>query len=519
VRIASSSGLGRHVAWEAVDARGERLAATLRRVGMGTEWPVVIVGDTSLALTVAVRAALGSGRTLAVLAPPGRRRSLEELRRQLRTVAPALVLCDPDLVPAVQAAMPATREIGRVGALQALALDDTVAPVEHRDASILQFTSGTTGEPRAVIVSAANLLANVEGVVDRTGFDSARDRILSWLPLYHDMGLIGMLVLAMLRGIDLVLASPSAFAGQPALWSRWCSWAEATVVCAPQFAYSLAARKGIPRSVDLSRVRLALNGSEPVDPTGVERFIAAAAGAGFDANAMCCVYGLSEATLAVTIPSPGSGMTTDRVGPEMAEYRDPATLPGRSIDVARLGTALDGHALRVLDDTGKDAGTDRLGTIHVQGPSVTAGFWREPGTRAPDAWLNTGDLGYIGAHGELVVCGRRSDIVIVGGRNYSPIAIEIAAAAVQGVRPGGVAAFGTQELDYGTNTLVVVAEVKAPGAASPSEIRAAVMDAVGLVPRDVVLAPAGSLPKTTSGKVRRARSRELYEAGTFATSN
>jgi fatty-acyl-CoA synthase len=333
------------------------------------------------------------------------------------------------------------------------------------------------------------------------------------------MGLIGLLGAPMTAGFELVLGAPQDFLSRPACWMEWLSEFGATVTGGPNFAYALAARslRRLER-LDLSRWRLALNGAEPIDPAAVEGFLAAGAAHGLDPRSAFCVFGMAEATLAVTFPEPGTGMTVDTVDQRVLETdRYAAPVAGDRTEAVRrlpfLGRPLRGLDLRVCDpDTGATMHPREVGEIEIRGASVTPGYYRHEGATADadgDGWLRTGDLGYL-VDGELVVCGRLKDVIIVGGRNVFPEDVERAVAAVDGVRPGNVIAFGT-EGRKGREALVVVAETKIEtGTALREAVATRVADAVGVPPEDVVLVRPGTLPKTSSGKLQRSLCRARY---------
>jgi fatty-acyl-CoA synthase len=334
------------------------------------------------------------------------------------------------------------------------------------------------------------------------------------------MGLIGLLGAPMLMGFDLVLASPQDFLAAPALWMEWMAEFGATVTAGPNFAYALAARAlGRLDRLDLSRWRLALNGAEPIDPSAVEKFLAAGAEHGVDPRAAFCVFGMAEATLAVTFPSPGTGMRVDAVDQRVLEtdqYAAPVDPDGADSSVRRLprlGRPLDGLDLRITDPTtGQSMRNREVGEIELRGSSIAPGYYGNPRATAATHrgdWFRTGDLGYI-VDGELVVCGRLKDVIIVGGRNVFPEDVERAAETVDGVRAGNVIAFGT-EGRRGREAVVVVAEAKLDEAGRVREaLVARVTDAIGVPPEDVVLVRPGTLPKTSSGKPQRSLCRRRY---------
>jgi fatty-acyl-CoA synthase len=363
---------------------------------------------------------------------------------------------------------------------------------------------------------------NLDAMAEAATLDPDGDVLVSWLPLYHDMGLIGLLGEPMTRGLDLVLAAPQDFLASPGRWMTWMSTYRGTVTAGPNFSYALATRslrRLAPHTLDLSRWRIALNGAEPVDASAVEAFVDAAMPQGLDPRSVFTVFGMAEATLAVTFPPPRSGLTVDAVDRDILEHERLAVpvevagaAPGRVRRLARLGRAIPGLQIRIVDPETGDVMREReAGELEIRGNSVTPGYYKKPAaTQAAlhDGWLRTGDLGYI-ADGDLVVCGRLKDVIIVGGRNVFPEDVERAVGEVDGVRAGNVIAFGVERRS-GREGIVVVAETRD---ADVLTVRAAVAnrvrDAVGLPP-EVVLVTPGTLPKTSSGKLQRSLCRFRY---------
>jgi len=317
-----------------------------------------------------------------------------------------------------------------------------------------------------------------------------------------------------------VLASPQDFLAAPARWMEWMAEFGATVTAGPNFAYALAARalRRLDR-LDLSRWRLAVNGAEPIDPNAVEAFLAAGARHGLDPGAAFCVFGMAEATLAVAFPTPGAGMQVDTIDQRVLEtdrYAAPVNGGGDDGNVRRLprlGRPVPGLEMRICDSSTGQAMQDReVGEVELRGSSITPGYYDNPDATAASHrgdWFRTGDLGYV-VDGELVVCGRIKDVIIVGGRNVFPEDVERAAESVEGVRAGNVIAFGT-EGRRGREAVVVVAETKHDEIAPiRAAVAARVTDAVGVPPEDIVLVRPGTLPKTSSGKPQRSLCRRRY---------
>ena len=502
------------------DARGMAVALQARGVGPGSH--VALLGATTRPFVTAVQATWLAGATVVVLPLPMRLASIEDFVAQTRRLIvhadAQIVVIDAQLSefldpqPGDPPIVPLEELRGAPGAYE--------RPLEDPDAlAILQFTSGATADPKGVMVPHRCMTANLDAAVDATGLDPD-DKVVSWLPLYHDMGLIGLLGAPMTYGIDLVLASPQDFLAAPVRWMEWMAEFGATATAGPNFAYALAAR-ALRRldCLDLSRWRLALNGAEPIDPDAVESFLAAGARHGLNPGVAFCAFGMAEATLAVTFPTPGAGMQVDAVDQRVLETdryaapADPAVTDSAVRRLPRLGRPLRGLDLRVCDPTTGQAMRDReVGEVELRGSSITPGYYGNAKATA-DAkrgeWFRTGDLGYV-VDGELVVCGRLKDVIIVGGRNVFPEDVERAAETVEGVRAGNVIAFGT-EGRRGREAVVVVAETKLDSiTAIRDAVAARVTDAVGVPPEDVVLVRPGTLPKTSSGKPQRSLCRQRY---------
>ncbi len=399
---------------------------------------------------------------------------------------------------------------------------------EGSDPAFIQYTSGSTGAPKGVLLTHENLLANIRAI--NLGLQARGDDVgVSWLPLYHDMGLIGAWLFPMCRGIPVAIMSPLSFLGRPERWLWAIHRRRATLSAAPNFAYELCLRKIRDEELeglDLSSWRCALNGAEPVLPSTLRRFAERFAGYGFRREALLPVYGLAENTVGLSIPPPGRGPRIDRVQRQAFEAEgraEPAREADRSaLEFASEGSPLPEHEVRIVDDEGAPLPERRLGRLVFRGPSMTPGYYRKPEATAaitlPGGWLDSGDLGYL-VNGEIHIAGRRKDLIIKGGRNLVPHEIEEAAAGATGVRRGCVVAFGVANPMQGTESVVVVAETRetrGEGLRSiENSVRELVDTIVGVPPDTVVLVPPGSVPKTSSGKIRRAATKELYVAGTL----
>ncbi len=395
------------------------------------------------------------------------------------------------------------------------------------DIAFLQYTSGSTGDPKGVVLTHANLLANLRAMGEAVGV-SASDVFVSWLPLYHDMGLIGAWFGSLYFGMPLVLMSPLVFLARPVRWLRAIARHRGTLSPAPNFAYDLCARKLAEaelQGLDLSSWRLALNGAEPVSAATLTAFADRFAPYGLSATALTPVYGLAECSVGLAFPPLGRGPRIDLIERE-ALVRRRIALPAAdaalaSMRVAACGRALPRHEIRIVDEDGGELPDRQVGHLQFRGPSATAGYFRNPS--ATDAlwrhgWLDSGDLAYT-VEGEIYLTGRVKDLIIRGGRNLYPYELEQAVGNLPGIRRGCVAVFASSEPLSASERLIVLAETREEDLPAREALRQrineAALDVVGLPADEVVLLPANSVLKTSSGKIRRNASREAFERGSL----
>jgi 1-acyl-sn-glycerol-3-phosphate acyltransferase len=389
------------------------------------------------------------------------------------------------------------------------------------DIALLQYTSGSTGAPKGVTLTHANLLENIRSIRAGVGVD-ANDVAVSWLPLYHDMGLIGAWFVPLVAGVPLVVMSPLEFLSRPERWLRAIHAHRGTISPAPNFAYELCVRKIADKDIeglDLSSWRAALNGAEPVSADTMERFAARFEKYGFRREALLPVYGLAEATLGVSAAIFG-GYRLDQIDRGRFESEGTAvpSARGATLGFVSAGKPLPNVQVRIVTSDGKDAGERREGRLWLRSPAATSGYYRNPdATRElirEAGWLDSGDLAYL-ADGEIYITGRAKDLIIKAGRNMCPHEIEDVAGRVPGVRTGCVVAFGAPDARSGTERVVVAAEVRnfSEAARISADITRAVNEAMGVPPDVVELIPPQSIPKTSSGKLRRNETRQLYLDG------
>ena len=519
------------VAWRQIHDEARAVGAALQARGLVPGDHVAILGSTSRSLMTIIQGCWLSGIASMVLPLPMRMASLdafvESTRARIQHGDAKLVLID-DMLAEFYAAGPGDPPIERMGAVMPGAGRPTADRLEipandPERLIVLQYTSGSTSEPKGVMIPDRVLTANIDAscAAAELGPDEV---MVSWLPLYHDMGLVGFLSIPMTNGCQLIQAAPQDFMAHPGNWMQWISDHGGTATAGPNFAWVLATR-ALKRmeGLDLSRLTLALSGAEPVDPAAVEAFVEAASRFGFDPGGVFPAFGMAEVAIGGAFPARHRGLVTDDVDREALE-RDRIAKPVANsspadydADTVRrlpvLGRPVPDLEMRIVDpDTRADLAERHVGELLIRGTSVTPGYYKRPDATAAlfaDGWLCTGDLGYM-LDGELVLCGRIKDIIIVGGRNVFPEDIERAVGGLDGVRAGNVIAFGVDGYK-GKETVVVVAEVRTEDPASVRDaIHKRTIDVCGLPPRDVMLVRAGTLPKTSSGKLQRAKCREQY---------
>ena len=434
---------------------------------------------------------------------------------------------------------------GRAPELRAImTVDELAAPspgtldvaVEPDDLAFLQFTSGSTSRPKGVMVTHENLAANSEAfMVHGLGKDSSFDKGVSWLPLFHDMGLIGFVVGPLFTNIPCVFLPTASFVRTPRVWLDTIHKHRGTITYAPNFAYALVAKRLKDKDVaelDLSCLRIAGCGAEPIQAKSLRDFADKVRPGKFDPSAFLPSYGMAEATLAVTFVPRKIGLRTDAVDAKALTVGDATPVArgdaGASTGAQELvdcGRAFPDHEVAIIDEQGHILGDRRVGQIVTRGPSVTRGYYDEPeltkesfhplspSDNARETWLHTGDLGYL-VDGHLFVCGRLKDIIIIRGRNYYPTDIEWAISELPGVRRGNVVAFGV-EVD-GEEQLVIAAEAHQSDAAGLLDaITSAIASQIGLSVHKVEIVPQGSLPRTSSGKPQRRKTKQMFLDGTL----
>jgi fatty-acyl-CoA synthase len=515
--------------WAQVHEQARAVAGGLVGHGLAPGDAVAVLAAAPASIGPAVQAVWLAGGSVTMLHQPTPRSDLalwaEDTVRVLNMIGSKLVLLgEPfgQLGPVLEEHGIGYRLITDLGSGTPL---ESFVEVDEDAPALLQLTSGSTADPKAVRITHGNLLENITAMGRRAELDPANDIMVSWLPMFHDMGMVGFYTTPMTFGIELVKVTPVEFLTAPLLWAKLISDYRGTITAAPNFAYALLGRRlsGVDNDdeYDLSTLRIALNGAEPIDEKAVAAFVAAGARFRMPAECVFPAYGMAEGTLAISFASPMIGLRLDHVNAVALEEENKAVpVPADTPEADRrtfaiLGPPLDGFEARIVStSTGEVRGPREVGEIQVKGASVTPGYLTVDGplaTQDEEGWLATGDLGYL-VDGEIVICGRAKDVIILAGRNIYPTDIERAATSVDGVRAGNAVAV---RLDAGTRRerFAVVVESRFANDADKvktlrKEVGARVFEAVNARPSAVLVLPAGTLPKTPSGKLRRAAAGE-----------
>jgi 1-acyl-sn-glycerol-3-phosphate acyltransferase len=529
VYLRDGDGPAEVVTYGRLFAEASAVAGGLRDDGVRPGDTVALMLPTGFDFLRAFQGILLAGAVPVPIYPPVRLDRLDEYAERQGAILAnaevrALVTIDRarGVAGILKPAVPTLRRVTTAGDLAGRGAAVATPTSKGADAAFIQYTSGSTGHPKGVLLTHDNLLANIRAI--GRGIDvRPTDVGVSWLPLYHDMGLIGTWLFCMHQGLPVDIQSPLSFLSRPERWLWAIHERRATLSPAPNFAYELCARR-IPdqaiEGLDLSSWRVALNGAEPVSPDTIERFAQRFERYGFRREAMMPVYGLAESSVALAFPPVGRGPKVTRVRREPFERDRRVEVADDGLPFVSTGTALDEHEIRLVDDAGNEVGDDRVGRLQFRGPSATSGYYRQPEATAAitreGGWLDSGDLAF--RHdGELHIAGRSKDLIIKGGRNLVPQEIEELVGNVAGIRRGCVVAFGAPHEALGTERLVVVAETRSTDAARrdalAAEVTARVADAIGVPPDAVELVRPGDVPKTSSGKVQRQATRTLYLQG------
>jgi fatty-acyl-CoA synthase len=511
--------------WRQVHERARQVAGGLAAAGVDHGDAVAVLAGQPVEIAPAAQGIWMRGGSLTMLHQPTPRTDLQRWAAETTAVinmidATAVVVSDPFM-----AAAPLLSQLGMpVLTIDKLLDSRSIDPVETDDADValLQLTSGSTGSPKAVQISHRNVVSNAEAMFIGANVDPESDVIVSWLPCFHDMGMTGYLTVPMYFGVELVKVTPMDFLRDALLWAKLIDKYRGTMTAAPNFAYTIFAkrlrRQARPGQFDLSTLRWALSGAEQVEPADVEDLCEAGAPFGLRPEAIVPAYGMAETTVAVSFTDCGRGLMVDEIDADLLAvlHRAVPASRGKTRRLASVGRPLKGLEARIIDQDGDVLPTRGVGVIQVRGEPVTLGYTTNAGFIAAqdqEGWYDTGDLGYVTETGNVVVCGRVKDVIIMAGRNIYPADIERAACRVQGVRPGCAVAV---RLHAGHPRETFAVAVESNVWESPAEVRRVerqvaheVVAEVDVRPRNVVVLEPGMIPKTPSGKLRRAHALAL----------
>lgn len=537
-----------HILYQASDERSEpiayaglmagaaKVAGMLAREGLNPGDRVAVMLPTGPEYFYSFFGILTAGGVPVPIYPPARPQQIEDhLQRHARILRNAGA--------SLMITVPAARTVGRLLRAQVPAMQEVLTleqldgseplaePVRVRpdDIAFLQYTSGSTGDPKGVILTHADLLANIRAMGQAVEA-SSDDVFVSWLPLYHDMGLIGAWLGSLYYGMPLISLSPLAFLAKPLRWLQAIDRHRGTLSAAPNFAYELCLSRVSDAKLDeldLGSWRWAFNGAEPVSPRTLRGFAERFARCGLRPEAIAPVYGLAEAAVGLAFPPGGRGPRIDCIDRRrFAQSEHALQLPcddPAATEVVACGRPLPGYRVRVVDGRGQQLPERHEGLLQFQGPSATRGYFRNPEATArliQDGWHDTGDRAYL-AGGDIHLTGRVKDLIIRGGRNIYPYELEQAVGEIRGVRKGCVAAFAAEDPKSGSERLVVVAETREKDPARSGNLERAIRerasDVLGLPPDEVVLVPPRAVLKTSSGKLRRGATRDAYLANRLQT--
>lgn len=527
---AGAHGAGRTMSRTELVEVGARLAQHFRHLGVAPGDTILVGLGTGPALLGTILGAWFADATIACMAPLGPlgRKSLSVpwVKQILDTIRPTVLVAEAPMLNAVRDTGPGQPVLQGPDDLPlgGRAQPDVCRP-RADGLAVIQLSSGSTGVPHGIRVTHRALMKNVKAIAERIGVERS-DRFLSWLPLHHDMGLVGGLFLPLVEQLPLHLLPTETFVRTPMAWLEGISKMRATLSVAPPFAYSMLGHRVRPsavRGIDLSSWRVAFVGAETIYAENLSRFVETFGPVGFNARALSPCYGLAEATLAVTmVPHDRDYLLTwaDAAALRRDRFEEKAAGAPGALPVVGLGPPVAATELVIADAQGAPLPDGRVGRILVRGPSVTRAIQTPQGIERVADLLDTGDLGFT-LDGELFFASRAKDLIIRGGENIAPSELERAADEVDGVRRGSVAAFACLSVGKKRDEIVVVVETRRDSERVRKElaheVRARIARTAGVQVDEVVIVSPGSVPKTTSGKVQRALCRQLYLDGALRT--
>jgi fatty-acyl-CoA synthase len=534
-------GTERFCSWTELCAQAERRAATLHAHGLKKGDRLAIVVPDPDEFVLSFLGAVMGGIVPVPIYPQLSFKNVETYHETVTHIANAsgasMLLTTQSTKPYVEPVLPRAEALKSIVTVDELGAEDhgpIDVSIDPSDLAFLQFTSGSTSRPKGVTVTHNNLAWNSESfMIHGLEKDSSFDKGVSWLPLFHDMGLIGFVIGPLFTNIPVVFMPTASFVRNPRIWLDKIHQHRGTITYAPNFAYALVTKRVKEKDLgdlDLSCLRRAGCGAEPIQAKTLHEFAEKLRPAKFDSRAFLPSYGMAEATLAITFVPAFSGVrsdTVDKAGLEQAAAT-PAPVGEGAATLVNCGHAFPEHEIAIVDEAGKRLADRQVGQIVTRGPSISQGYYQEPeltaesfkplaaGSAEADAgtWLFTGDLGYM-LDGEVFICGRLKDMIIVRGRNFYPSDIEWVVSEMPGVRRGNVVAFSA-EID-GEEQLIITAEgMSSEAEALKGAVATRIVADFALTPHDVVIVPQGTLPRTSSGKPQRRKTRQMYLDGTLA---
>ena len=532
IQLYQDEGEGESLNYRQLKAGAARVAAGLQQAGLQPAEPVAIMLPSGTDYFYSFIGILMGGGVPVPVYPPARPSQLEDhLLRHARILANCRAITLITVPEASKVArllkshVPGLKNIVTVSELMASAASVSPPALGSNDIAFLQYTSGSTGNPKGVVLTHANLLANIRAM-GSTVRASPDDVFVSWLPLYHDMGLIGAWLGSLYYATLLVVMPPLSFLARPERWLWTIHRYRGTLSAAPNFGYEYCLKRIRDedlQGLDLGSWRAAFNGAETISPDTLQLFESRFAGYGFHATAMMPVYGLAESTVGLAFPPLGRGAVIDQIDRSTfmrSGQANPLAGTGQhALRFVSCGSPLPGLQVRIVDQAEQELPERHEGRLEFRGSSSTSGYYRDADNTRQlfhQDWLDSGDLAYI-ANGEVYITGRIKDIIIRAGRNIYPHELEEAIGNIPGIRTGRVAVFGSTDTGTATERLIVLAETRSKDGDEREKLRIAIntlaTDLVGAPPDEVVLAPPATVLKTSSGKIRRAASRELFEKG------
>ena len=532
IRLYREDAQGESLTYRQLKTGAANVAAGLQQAGLRIAEPVAIMLPSGEDYFYSFLGILTAGGIPVPVYPPARPSQLEDhmlrharILENCRASTLITVAEAKKVARLLQSHVPGLKHVVTVAELAASAVISTPPALSTNDIAFLQYTSGSTGNPKGVVLTHANLLANIRAM-GRTVKATSADVFVSWLPLYHDMGLIGAWLGSLYYAMLLVVMPPLGFLARPERWLWAIHRYRGTLSASPNFGYEYCLKRITEdelEGLDLACWRAAFNGAEAISPDTLQQFQSRFADYGFKAHAMMPVYGLAESSVGLAFPPLNRGPLIDQIERFTFMRSGQAKPEPRSgqqaLRFVSSGVPLPGHQIRIVDKAGHELPERQEGRLEFRGPSATSGYYRDADNTRKlfhDDWLDSGDLAYI-ANGEVYITGRIKDIIIRAGRNIYPHELEEAVGNIAGIRTGRVAVFGSVDTRTATERLVVLAETRSTDSAERDKLRTGIntlaTDLVGAPPDEVVLAPPGTVLKTSSGKIRRAASRELFENG------